>query len=569
MAKVVKFLGCCVLAGCAQILGASELEYIEDPSVLGAGGGGGTSSTNAGQGPSADGGTGLSSAGQADAPGDGGAAGARGACDEPSLGACCETLQLACQGSAQKVSLSCDGSSWVLNENCAGDQNCDTTTGACADIDARCVDHEPNESFCIDDSYVTCGPDLVSADEIVCTGQCEPDGCHPVCGNGVLEDDEVCDDGNDVGGDGCSATCRLEAVHVEEGGDFACAQLSNATIECWGDGGNGRLGNGSDQYSFAPSAVLLSGAAQQFNLGATHGCALLLAGTVECWGRGGNGQLGDGNGVDQWTPVPVALGSIRAREVMAGRYHSCLVTTEGAVRCWGDNSQGQLGTGDKQYYLVPSSNISGLDDEVLHLAGGDYFTCALLRNGNVQCWGDNMYGELGNDQAPTDSTSPVDVMLAKPATTLDAGMRHACAGHADGTVSCWGDNSDSQLGVVGVAQSDVPVTANATGDPTTLAVGRRHNCILLNGEVWCWGSNIYGELGIESTVPSATVVKPLLGDTARNVFSGYLSDFNCALMTDGQVLCWGYNEGANLGTGDKISLGDDPGEMAKLVPVPL
>ncbi len=559
-------LGGCAVAGCGKVLGADDLEYTVGPNVLGASGTGGTMVTNAGQG--GDAGTSVSSAGQTAGPG-GGAAGAPGECDEPVLGACCDTPQLACQGNAQKVSLSCDGSSWVLNETCGGDQNCDTTTGTCADIDARCVDHEPNESFCIDDSYVTCGPDLVSATEMLCTGQCKPDGCHSVCGNDVLEDDELCDDANDVGGDGCSPTCRFEAVKVELGSDYGCALLSNGEAKCWGDGGNGRMGNGSDQYNLSPSKVLLSRAAQDFSVGLFHGCALLFGGTVECWGYGPDGELGDGEGIDQWTPVPVDLGGVRARYVLAARYHSCIVTTYGAVRCWGDNDKGQLGTGDIQPHFTPTGDISGLDDEVLSLAGGDYFTCALLRNGNVQCWGSNTYGQLGNDNAPTASNSPVDVLLAKPARTLVAGRRHACVGHADDTVSCWGSNENSQLGYVGLIQSDVPVTADATGSATTLAAGYRHNCIVLNDEVWCWGGNFYGSLGIESTVPSTTAVKPLLGGTARNIYSGIMSDFSCALMTDGQVLCWGYNEGGNLGTNDMITLGDDPGEMADLVPVPL
>jgi len=116
----------------------------------------------------------------------------------------------------------------------------------------------------------------------------------------------------------------------------------------------------------------------------------------------------------------------------------------------------------------------------------------------------------------------------------------------------------------------VPVTANATGDATTLAAGSGHNCIILNDEVWCWGGNDFGALGIESSsAGSTTAVKPLLGGTARNVYSGGGSDYSCALMTDGRVMCWGYNEGGNLGTNDKVTLGDEAGEMAKVVPVPL
>ena len=584
--KVILAVG--VLAGCSEVLGAGDLEYTlppkgagaqsqaaggdgeagaagkaDEPFAPGAGSGGESPGERGGAG-----GAGGAQAGTAGTPGSGGES-----CEPdaaPALEGCCvEQGALACQGNAQKVALICHDGFWQLSGACDSNQNCDSVTGACSDLDARCEGRVANETFCVGATYIACGPDLVSAEDQTCTGQCTTSGCVAVCGNGVREQPELCDDGNDLAGDGCSPDCRYEAVQLSLGSAFTCALMSSGEVKCWGQGGNGRLGNGNDERSLTPVNANLSAPAKSINMGAFHGCAVLLSGVVECWGYNEYGELGTGDKVDRLDPVGVNIGAGKARGLAGGRLHNCALTTDNAVFCWGNNSHGQLGTGDFDERLTPAP-VLGLAADVISIAAGDEFTCALLSTGDVQCWGDNGQGQLGNDNAPVDASVPVDVMLGgKAAKSVTTGRRHACAGHADGSISCWGANASGQLGYPTITQSDVPVVSAASGDPATLVAFKAHTCVVSDGQAVCWGDNAYGQLGIDTNVGGATPVTALLSEEPRELAGGFLANYTCALTASGSVLCWGYNEAGNLGTNDLLTRGDEAGEMATLVPVPL
>ncbi len=131
------------------------------------------------------------------------------------LGQPCESAgDLACQTAAGKLSLICTGGVWEANVTCSGDQNCDGRTGSCADIVAECVDQSSGHLFCRADVLMSCGPDLVTAEEVTeCEGRCVASegsaSCAPAtCGDGVVQPPEECDDENDDGTDDCTNACK-------------------------------------------------------------------------------------------------------------------------------------------------------------------------------------------------------------------------------------------------------------------------------------------------------------------------------------------------------------------------
>jgi hypothetical protein len=229
--------------------------------------------------------------------------------------------------------------------------------------------------------------------------------------------------------------------------------------------------------------------------GESHTCALLSGGAVKCWGNNFYGQLGNGTRTHSTALVDVAGLTSGVLAITAGDHHTCALLSGGAVKCWGLNGTGKLGTAtdetcgpdDEACSLVPV-DVAGLTDVVAIDAGGDQ-TCARTAAGAMMCWGANYTGQLGGGSAGAFSQHPVEVtglgaIAVAIMTAGEDGYGIACAVLADGTMQCWGDNSEAQLGngeggtfgemelapgyVLGVKQPPVTPTASpvATVTPT-------------------------------------------------------------------------------------------------------
>lgn len=217
-------------------------------------------------------------------------------------------------------------------------------------------------------------------------------------------------------GDGTNARSSIpvtvtgisSAAAVAIGGAHSCALLASGAIQCWGYNYYGQLGDGTTTDSNTP--VIVSGIdnATAVAAGAFFSCALLASGAVQCWGHGRNAELGDGSSwpyADSNIPVSVA-GINTATAISAGGYHACAVLRNGIAQCWGYNNYGQLGNGTT---TASASNtpvrVSAIDAPV-RLAAGIWHTCALLSDGAMRCWGLNNEGQLGN-RRPTVSYTPI------------------------------------------------------------------------------------------------------------------------------------------------------------------
>lgn len=335
-------------------------------------------------------------------------------------------------------------------------------------------------------------------------------------------------------------------------------------------------------------AVLLAYAPIQYRLtaGGGHTCALQSSGIVRCWGQAlnaANGALADiGAAAGTMPPPPLPLGGA-VRQIAAGNFHTCVIMVDGTVRCWGLNDQGQLGVGaiatigDNAGEMPPA--ITPLGGIAIQLSLGASHSCALMLGGAVKCWGDAAQGQLGQGSTTDIGVAPgqmppPDVPLGEAAVAIGGGGGHTCALLASGSVKCWGQNSAGQLGQGNITNLGdnpgemPPPSINLGGAVAQLAVSQGSNCtILQTGAVKCWGDGVNGALGygnINSIGDNPGEMPPAdvnLGGAASFLGSSGVSAFMCAAMRSGNLTCWGFNSNGQLGRGDAVNHGGAPGDV--------
>lgn len=301
------------------------------------------------------------------------------------------------------------------------------------------------------------------------------------------------------------------------------------------------------------SAAAPSQKAANVNAGYVHTCAVTTKGTVLCWGYNSAGQLGDGTTTTRTSPVAVANVGVKAKAVSAGYISTCELTTKGAVLCWGDNTYGQLGNNTTTASPTPVP-VYGLGKGVKAVSVGYYHACALTTKGKLWCWGYNGVGQLG-DGTTTQSPKPVAVVgLGKGVKAVSVGYLQTCAITSKGAAKCWGSNTAGQLGDNSMTSRSTPVTVYGLGKHVKqISTGFQSTCaVTTKGKALCWGYNSSGQLGNGTTTQSAmpVVVSGLAKGTAA-VKMGV--SHACALTTKGKVLCWGANNYGELGDNSVVN----------------
>ena len=329
---------------------------------------------------------------------------------------------------------------------------------------------------------------------------------------------------------------------------FSCALISGGSVKCWGWNGDGQLGTGVpsgvsgvvDVGGFTHPVVSIAA-------GSTHLCALLDDGYVQCVGDNEYGQAGD----DSSRPVssiPVAITGLEsgAKDVSAGKYHSCAVTAAGGVKCWGWGGDGQLGSGANELSISPV-DVVGLDSGVMQVAAGGQLSCALTELGAVKCWGGEYILGTGSIDG---SNVPVDVSgLSSGVEAISAGNTHACARLVTGELRCWGDNPFGALGLGSAPQTLEPSQVAGFGSGALgVDVSLMHTCSVDgDGAAFCWGNNTYGQTGAPYFQQSESYPQPVftLGTGISQISAGGFH--SCALDLGGSVSCWGFFEAGRLG----------------------
>ena len=361
---------------------------------------------------------------------------------------------------------------------------------------------------------------------------------------------------------------------LEAGAEFTCALIDNGTVstgddsvKCWGDNSQGKLGNATSIDNFALVEVIGVTGATAISVGADHACAIVALGRVMCWGNDADGQLGDGVTVStQHEAVTVSgIGGAdsQAIAISAGEEHTCALLAT-AVKCWGDNYYGQLGNGTKfdsnAPVLVDTSSIAGglYFDGFTQIAAGNNHTCLVYDldivgtiHSQVNCWGDNSSGQLG-DNYVADRTKPTidrDVMAGGSSldsvTSISAGQFHTCAVAASVT-HCWGGGGDGELGTGASYDSNTAVESRGP-ESSEVVAGNEFTCANMTQGIHCWGLNYIGQLGTGS-VASANVPSLVVGmeSTSPATLLAVGFDHSCAAGGD-VVMCWGSNASFALG----------------------
>ena len=389
---------------------------------------------------------------------------------------------------------------------------------------------------------------------------------------------------------------RVAAIAV--GGAHVCALSEAGAVTCWGANDGGQLGYahpwdiGDDEQPTDAGPVDVGGLVVGLTAGDRHTCALLDTNRIRCWGYGDDLALGRGNhdsatiGDDE-VPAEMGDGIIYAsgafEALAAGDHHTCMLTANGYVKCWGDSPVGALGYG----YATKTGGWLGMvplgGATAVALAVGCEHTCAILASdsdpddpddpdawagGRVRCWGQAIALGYGGVDNIGDNDTPAnvgDLDLGEPVVQLAAGYRHTCGLTDQGAVRCWGMGGYGALG--GGETRSVPLAREAPvvdlGEPVAyIAAGRRHTCaITVSGAVRCWGDGAHGALGYGHTLrigddePVVTAGVVRLGESAIAIDAG--DGFSCALLESGRVRCWGDGSRGRLGNASEQDIGDD------------
>lgn len=242
-----------------------------------------------------------------------------------------------------------------------------------------------------------------------------------------------------------------------------------------------------------------------------------------------------------WAQTPLA------KKIACGSDHSLVVSADGTVWSSGNNLYGQLGNNDPGVNSATPIQVSGLD-AVVAVACGYYHSMALKVDGTVWCWGEGYAGQLGNDGFDAQG-SPVQVTGLDNVIAIGGGEAHSMALKSDGTVWVWGANSYGQLGNSVTSGSGVPVQVAGLTNVVGIACGANHNLALKeDGSVWAWGSNTHGQLGTRTIADQNSTPAMIQGfPFTTQVACGHAHSL--AVLSDGSMMGWGQNSGGGVGSG--------------------
>jgi alpha-tubulin suppressor-like RCC1 family protein len=335
-------------------------------------------------------------------------------------------------------------------------------------------------------------------------------------------------------------------------GTAVCALRWDGVLYCWGNNVAGQLALPMTAENLRPPTLVsaLDGV-EAISMGGEFGCARTRDGLF-CFGRDNFGQVGNGPDTAPGAPAQVEGLSAKPIAVSAGGTHACAIDDHANLHCWGNNGWGQLGLGfhsdpsdpgvDRAEHVVALENVTAV-------AAGEVHTCAVVGGTAIYCWG----GRASEPSYPSPGP-PAPVFIAEspvPILEIEAGEEFACGIDGDGVLRCWGKNAWAVLGDGTTEDHATPATVvGVDGRIVDVAGSFNHACAAAeDGDVFCWGTNQGGALGRDSSVGANPDPFPRsvagIGGRAVEVAVGY--GFSCALTSDGAVWCWGNQDFAQLG----------------------
>jgi alpha-tubulin suppressor-like RCC1 family protein len=349
---------------------------------------------------------------------------------------------------------------------------------------------------------------------------------------------------------GRSAECTV--TEITSGSGHACARRADGSVVCWGN----FLRVGFCAPSGTGAAATVEGLAPVTALSAqyAHTCAVGDAGSLHCWGWNAHAQLGAGKNSD-YVVLPAEVVDAEANafrdvdQVAAGGGHTC-ARRQGTVWCWGNNNSGQLGIKGADPSVPHPVKLAGLDD-VSDVRAGNSHSCAITADRMLWCWGWNGLGQVGVG-TQDDVLEPTSVLADVRAVAT--GIEHTCAIDGDGRIWCWGNNGSGQLGDGTTTMRTSPVQIEAPFVARAIAVGAHHSCALDDADaLWCWGANWVGQLGLGWMGDGVVAVPTAATAVDAPVSSVALGEAHtCAVTKSGAARCWGSNDEGELGDGQRV-----------------
>jgi len=341
-------------------------------------------------------------------------------------------------------------------------------------------------------------------------------------------------------------------VQVSAGTDHALGVKSDGTLWAWGNNTMGQIGDGSSQPRYRPVQVGTAANWKQVAAGSAFSFALNKAGLLYGWGDRSGGKIGDGGASTGVQPIPIQVDPTHTyTTVSAGRGFALGIQTDGTLWAWGDNTFGQLGnngapTGKAIPVQVDSPNT------YIAIAAGDLHALAIRTNGTLFAWGDDAAGKLG-DGTTTQSNTPIPIDPTATYAAIAAGGTHSLGVRKDGSLWAWGDNTQGQLGTGGgPSTSSVPIQVGTLTTWKAMAAGTDYSlAVQTDATLWEFGSNSSGQLG-DGTMTGRVTPVPVIGTPGGwALLSAHPSQtaYALALQNGGSAWGWGANGSGQLGDG--------------------
>ena len=413
-----------------------------------------------------------------------------------------------------------------------------------------------------------------------------------------------------------------EVAIVSLGESHACAIGTLDQMKCWGDGEYGKTGHentadyGDEEKEMGLYLMFADvGSGLTFTdvaAGDRFTCGLLNDATVKCWGRNAHlgsaaGEIGSGSRGDGYLEMGastsrVYIGDWNATAITAGDLHACAIVNDSSsdeLICWGDNTHGQLGLGNTDWIgdtetdvssgSLPQADLPDRSQGISQVSAGNSHTCVLWDDGEMACWGDNTYGQLGVGSTDTigDGGSEmgnnlvlVDFPAGRTATQISAGEDMTCAVLDNGGLTCWGRGSHGRLGSESTA--NIGGTSGEMGDNLetvdlgsglsveSVKVGHGSSCAILDYVaietphiVKCWGAGASGALGL-GDANNRGDLQFSMGNNLETLDMGsglYATSldvgesFACAVLNNTMLKCWGAGVDGRTGLGKSRATG--------------
>jgi alpha-tubulin suppressor-like RCC1 family protein len=335
-----------------------------------------------------------------------------------------------------------------------------------------------------------------------------------------------------------------------------------AVLGC-GDDAESLTGPGAEPALSTTTAPL---SFRQISAGTFHSCGVTTDNLAYCWGQDAYGELGHGTqAADGYSSTPIQVaGGLHFLQVSAGNNYSCGVTTDERAYCWGENVYGKLGDGTYTPRATPVAVVGGHRFRQVD-AGGSH-TCGVTPSDEAFCWGYNRYGQLGDSSEFNQRKRPVRVAGGLTFRRVIAGDLHTCGVTTGYRAYCWGDGGHGEIGDGKTYPRRTPRLVTGGLSFRQVHAGRSsraggaHSCgVTTDNRAYCWGANGEGQLGDGSTIQRLKPVAVAGGLQFNGISPG--ADHTCGVTTGSSAYCWGWKYYGQLGDGS------ERGDGARLSPV--